>query len=415
MRGGSIYQRHLRSCPRDERGRLRSHKCRGPWAYWLLVGQDRDGRRRQVSKSGFSTKREAERALKELLAREHAEIAEVHRLTVGTYLHQWLEGKRSLRDTTRGGYASNIRLYLDPYLGRILLAELRPHHLDPMYSDLLSGTHDRIRAVATVHRVHATLRSALNSAVKRRLIPWNPALHVELPAPSRPATGVWTPEQLGHFLDSIADHRLYALFHLVALAGLRRGEALGLRWADLDLDTATIRVSQQLLASSGGLHFGAPKTKSGVRSVALDAETVQVLRAHRAQQRSERARWGDLWLDRQLVFTREDGEVMHPDNVTHMFQKLVARAELPRIRLHDLRHTSASLALAAGVPIKVVSSRLGHSTTAITSDLYTHVVPVVARDAADRIAAAVPRRSRRPPSYASPTHDLDSASGEDAK
>jgi len=390
VRRGSVFQRHTTACPRDGQGQPRPHRCHGPWSYSLLVGYGPDGKRRQVSRSGFPTKRAAQEALVDLLARQDAEIAEVHRLSVASYLGQWLENKRKIRPTTRRGYESHVRLYLRPQLGRILLADLRPHHLDAMYSDLLAGEG---RGPATVQRIHATLRTALNAAVKRRLIPWNPAMHVELPAAEKPDTAVWTSQQLGHFLDEVAGHRLYALFHLVALAGLRRGEALGLRWVDIDIVATNLRVVQQLLDTGGELRFGPPKTRSGVRIVPLDAGSIEVLRQHRVRQNEEHVAWGDAWVDRGLVFTRENGEMIRPDYLSHLFVRLATEANLPPIRLHDLRHTSASLALAAGIPMKVVSQRLGHSSIAITADLYTHVVPAVAQDAADRIAAVVPRRA----------------------
>jgi len=394
VRKGSVFQRHCRACPRGEGGEVLPHKCRGPWSYYVLAGRGPDGRRRQVTRSGFASKRDAEAALRDVASREASEIAAVHRLTTEEYLTQWLDGKRALRVTTRESYASHLRLYLKPWLGHVLLADLRPAHLDPMYEHLLAGTNGEQRTVATVQRVHATLRSALNTAVKRRLIPWNPALHVELPPSRKPTTGVWTPEQLGAFLDHIIEDRLYAFFHIVALLGLRRGEALGLRWIDIDPGKSLLRVSQQLTETRTGLHFGPPKTRSGIRVVSLDTETVQVILEHQARQDEERKAWGQAWVDCGLVFVRENGEALRPDFVTHRFARLSREAGLERIRLHDLRHTSASLALSAGVPMKVVSDRLGHSSTAITADLYTHVVPVLAQDAADRIAAVVPRRLR---------------------
>ncbi len=223
---------------------------------------------------------------------------------------------------------------------------------------------------------------------------WNPAAHVELPTAVRTTAVVWTPAQLATFLDLHADHRHYALFHLIAVAGLRRGEALGLRWADVDLDQRLIRVQQQLLEAHGHLHFGPPKTSSGLRTVPLDDVTVSVLGEHREQQDREAARADvmQLWSDTGLVFTRHNGLCLRPDRITREFQGVVKEAGLPTIRLHDLRHTSASLALAAGVPLKVVSARLGHSSLSITADLYTHVIPAVAYDAADLIGGLVPGR-----------------------
>ena len=161
----------------------------------------------------------------------------------------------------------------------------------------------------------------------------------------------------------------------------------------VDLESGTLAVAQQAVELRGRLHFGPPKTRSGDRVVPLDAGTVGALRRHRDQQSDERRKWGSAYVESGLVFTRENGEPLNPSWVTHVFQRLAAEAGLPPIRFHDLRHTSASLALVAGVPIKVVSHRLGHSTTAITADLYTHVVPEVARGAADQIAALLPGRN----------------------
>lgn len=392
MRRGSVFQRHTARCPRAADGGYAPHKCRGRWAYNVLAGRSAGGRRRQVTRSGFATKRQAELALKDMLARDDAEVAEIHRLTTGQYLEQWLAGKRSLRATTVQSYSSHIRLYLAPQLGHVLLADLRPHHLDRMYVELLGDDGTRPRKAATVHKIHGTLRAALNTAVKRRLIPWNPALHVELPSSERPQTQVWTPDQLGSFLDHHRDHRLSALFHLVALTGMRRGEALGLRWSDLDPGRGLIRVAQQLIDGKGGPTLGPPKTRSGARVVPLDEGTVQVLRRHRRQQAAERLVAGPAWTESGLCFTGLTGSPLRPDYVTKLFTRLARQAGVPVIRLHDLRHTSASLALAAGIPMKVVSDRLGHSSTSITADLYTHVVPVVARKAADLLAASVPRR-----------------------
>jgi integrase len=391
MRRGSVVQRHSRKCPRDADGKLVPHKCRGPWAFHVELARDGSGGRRQITRSGFRTKKEADDALETALAAEAAGVADVHSLTVGTYLQQWLLGKRALRATTRRGYEIHIRLYLEPLIGQMRLADLRPHHVDQLYGDLLAAPDSRVTET-TIRHIHATLRSALNTAVKRRLIPRNPALHVELPGRRGRQTSVWTPEQLGAFLDSIADHRLYAYFHLIAVAGLRRGEALGLSWGSVDFGSNLIRVSQQLVDAGQGAYLAQPKTRSGVRAVPLDSLTMAVLAAHRTRQEGERSRWGHGWSDTGLAFTREDGTPFRPEYLTHLFRKLVDAAGLPRIRLHDLRHTSASLALAAGIPVKVVSARLGHSSTVITSDLYTHVIPAVAQDAADQIAALIPAR-----------------------
>jgi integrase len=394
MRDGTVYQRHLRSCPRDVQGVGRPHKCRGQWGYVVDVGRDElTGKRQQVTRSGFATKAAAKSALREAMdSLQHAGAA-AHALTTGDFLEQWLAGKRALRPGTRESYRSHLELYLLPHLRRIRLSDLRASHLDGLFNAISTEGARGQLSRTTVRRVHATLRNALNAAVRRRLIAFNPATQVELAVPRRTSIAVWTPEQLGSFLDAIADERLYGLYHLVAMTGLRRGEAIGVRWGDVDLDAGEMRVAQSITMVQRQLVVGEPKTKGSARVLPLDGGTVAVLRSHRARQAAKRLAWGAGWSDTGLVFTREDGTVLLPEHVTRGFQVLAKRAGLPPIRFHALRHTSASLALAAGVPMKVVSERLGHSSTGITADLYTHVSAAVGRDAADAIAGIVPRQA----------------------
>jgi hypothetical protein len=212
---------------------------------------------------------------------------------------------------------------------------------------------------------------------------------------SAPACALASPygrrEQTGAFLDRAHQDRLYPIYHLIAYRGLRRGEAVGLRWQDLDLEAGYARITQQVIQLGWATEVGEPKTDSGARTVSLDDATIAVLRTWRRAQDSERRQWGAAWVDSGLVFTREDGSQLHPDVVTTMFERIYRDAALPPIRLHDLRHTAASLALQAGVPLKVVSEQLGHSSLAITADTYTSVLPAVARAAAEAVAGIIPR------------------------
>jgi integrase len=210
----------------------------------------------------------------------------------------------------------------------------------------------------------------------------------------RPAVAVWTPQQAGAFLDAAMSHRLYPLYHLIAYRGLRRGEAVGIRWSDMQLEAGNLRITQQVVQLGWETEIGQPKTDSGERPVSLDAATVQVLRRWRERQDTERAATHGAWQDTGLVFTHEDGSQLHPDYVSDTFQRIAEEAGLPPIRLHDLRHTAASLALQAGVPMKVVSEQLGHSSLGITADTYTSVLPAVAQAAAEAVAGIVPRRER---------------------
>jgi integrase len=291
--------------------------------------------------------------------------------------------------------------YLVPHLGQIRLLELRAHHLDRMYANITVGLRGRSLSPSTIRRIHGVLRSALNTAVKRRLIPYNPAEHIELAPenPKRPKP--WTPEQSQAFLQHVAEDRLANLYHLMLVTGMRRGETVGLRWEDVDLDGECLFVIQQITDVNGRSMVSTPKTKRGQRLVPIDAETVAMLRRQRETQNLERAAWGPAWNEAGLIFTREDGRPLRPEYVTRHFQALALKAGLPVIRLHDLRHTNASLALSAGVDLKVVSERLGHFQLAITADLYTHVNRGLGKAAAEQIARAL-----RPASPAVPTASL---------
>ncbi len=356
--------------------------------------------------------------------------------TTAEWLTEWLAGRKTLEDTTARSYTSHLNLYLLPHLGQVRLDKLRVGHIAAMFEAIaerneMIETHRasldeakralvkgmRTIAPATMHRIRATLRAALNAAIRRRLIDSNPAAHVELPPAKRPkplvwtdervnrwkATGqipspvmVWTPAQTGMFLDhaAAADDDWYALYHLIAYRGLRRGEACGQHWSDIDLDAAQLVVRWQLAQLGWATSLKAPKTDSSEDIVALDVETVTVLRAHRTRQRKQRLAAGPAWVDTGLVFTTATGQAVHPADVTDHFQYLARQAGLPPIRLHDLRHGAATLALAAGVDMKTVQHMLRHSSITITADTYTSVLPELARGAAEKTAAIVPRRVR---------------------
>ncbi|MCY0922997.1 site-specific integrase [Streptomyces sp. H27-G5] len=201
---------------------------------------------------------------------------------------------------------------------------------------------------------------------------------------------VWTPEQTGAFLDFVADDRLYAMWHLIAFRGLRRGEACGQPWSETNLDRHSLTVTGQLVQDGWEVEASEPKTDSGFRVVVLDDDTVTVLERHRKQQEADRAEWEAAWVNTGLVFTQEDGSWLHPGKVTDLFERLVAASGLPPIRLHDLRHGAATLMLAADIDIKIVSDTLGHSDTRITRDIYQSVLPHVGKSAAEATAKLVP-------------------------
>jgi integrase len=390
--------RHTRRCPRKAGGGYAPHKCTGTWSYVVDVGRDSNGKRIQETKGGFFTKQEAREARAARVTLLSSRTADAHRLTVGDFLEQWLEGKRKLRPSTLASYREYVDGVFKPHIGSLRLVELerQPEHLDRMFTALAQPRENGRRlAVGTIHRMYGALRAALNVAVRRRLITFNPALTIELEELPRPRIVVWTAEQVGEFLGFVKDDRLYPLLRLVLMTGLRRGEAVGLRWCDVDLDEKVLTVRQQVVDVGGELHIGAPKTKSGERVVPFDEETAAVLRTQQRAQAAERLAWGEAWIESGLVFTNEDGSMLRPEALSRRFKGLAEKSGLPVIRFHDLRHTSASLALSADVAMQVVSVRLGHSSTGFTADRYTHVVPAVAKQAADRIADVVSLAAKR--------------------
>jgi integrase len=307
------------------------------------------------------------------------------RLTTGQFLDRWLEdvAKATVRPRTYVSYEQTVRLHLKPTLGRIVLSRLRPQQVQALLNaKLASGLSPR-----SVGIVHAVLRTALNQGVQWDMVPRNVAALVQPPRVTRAEISPLTPEQARDFLDAVRGDRLEALYSVGLALGLRQGEILGLRWADVDLEGGTIRVTQALQRVNGRLDFVEPKSLSSRRTIPMPATVARALRAHRPWQLEERLAAGARWRESDLVFTTSLGTPLDSRNITRRFQVALERAGLPRLRFHDLRHTAASLMLAQGVPARVVMETLGHSQISLTMNTYSHVVPALQREAADRMEA----------------------------
>ena len=361
--------------------------------YSVVVELDRDpvsGKRRREWHSGYRTKRDAEVARVEILSRQQrGEHVAPSKLTFADYLiDRWLPTRESqLAPSTFESYSANVRHHIAPALGSARLQGLSADVLTRFYGErLASGLSAR-----TVRYLHAIIHKALADALSWGLVVRNVADAASPPSNSAakgPPAATWSAAELATFMGSVAGKRLEPLWRLYATTGLRRGEALGLTWRDVDLDAGTIAVAKARVSTEAGVVDSSPKSGRG-RAVALDAGTVAKLREHRKRQLEERLAWGPAYADGDYVFCRKDGTPYAPDYVTRAFRDAIKRAEVPRIRLHDLRHSWASLALAAGVNPKVVSERLGHATVSFTLDVYSHVLPGVQEDAAEKVAALV--------------------------
>ena len=243
----------------------------------------------------------------------------------------------------------------------------------------------------TIHHVHTCLHKACKDAVRWGRISRNPVEAADPPSTKGAGTEMktWNAKQLKAFLAAPKDDRLSPVYHLLAMTGMRRGEVCGLRWDDVDLEAGRLAVRRALIPYGDGVITSEPKTARGRRSIALDPGTIEALKAQAARQLEDQNEWEGAWVDSGYVFTREDGEPYHPQSISRSFERAVKAAKLPEIRLHDLRHTHATLALRAGIHPKVVSERLGHATIAITLDTYSHAIPAMQEEAATLIAGLV--------------------------
>jgi integrase/predicted RNA-binding Zn-ribbon protein involved in translation (DUF1610 family) len=353
--------------------------------------------RRRTTKAGFATRKECAQAMNRLLVSvAEQSFIPTTKLTVREYLQQeWLPAVvATARPSTYNSYVQHVDCHVVPFIGTVQLQRLSGATLNGLYAKLAaSGRKNGKRGLSpvTVHHVHSCLHRALRDAVRWGRLTRNPADAADPPRlrGSSHEMRTWSAEQLQAFLGSTKEERLGGLWHLLALTGMRRGEALGLRWEDVDLEAARLAVRRALIPTNGEVVVSEPKTAKGRRVIALDATPVEVLKAQAARQLTEQTQCGDDWVDSGYVFTIASGQPLDPEDVTRYFRQAVKRAMLPQIRLHDLRHTHATLALQAGVHPKVVSERLGHATVAITLDTYSHAIPAMQEEAAQLIAGLV--------------------------
>jgi len=306
------------------------------------------------------------------------------RQIVAWYFEGWLEAVRpSLRPRTFRRYEQYIRLHANPLIGAVPLAKLSPQHLEHLYANRL----DSGLSPTSVAHLHAVLHRALGQAARQGILGRNVADVVNKPRIRRREMAVLTPEQVRTLFRAAQVDRLQALYVLAVSTGMRQGELLALKWRDIDLDGAALQVRSTLQRTRDGFEFSEPKTARSRRQIALTRAAVEALRLHRASQLEERLRC-PYWQNAEIVFATEAGTPIEAGNmIRRSFQPLLARAGLPRIRFHDLRHTAATLMLSQGIHPKIASEMLGHSTIAVTLDLYSHVTPTMQRQATEALDA----------------------------
>jgi len=330
------------------------------------------------------TKKDAEKRLAEILHQiDTGTFTKPGKTTLADYLEQWLKDYcwPNLASRTAEGYEYIVRCHLIPALGKIRLTQLKPEHLQHVYSDKLSaGLSHR-----TVRYIHATLYKALQDAVRLGMLVRNSADAVETPKVQRCEMQTMSESDIHIFLELAKSTPYYALFYMALSTGMRRSELLAPRWSDVDLTLCQLSVTRALhQLQDGSLIFTQPKTAKGRRLISLSPSTVIVLREHREQQEKMRQALGLALTEDDLVFCRVDGKPLLPNSISHAWTKLANRTGLKGIRLHDARHTHASLMLKQGIHPKVVQERLGHASIQITLDTYSHVAPGLQQAAANR-------------------------------
>ncbi|MEV4093858.1 tyrosine-type recombinase/integrase [Streptosporangium saharense] len=385
-----------------------------------LAGDD-DAVRRRIGDMIFACKRGADFPDIEEIRHKLKVGVEVNIATgtVGELLEDWYKSRRGKKESTMRGWRQHLDHYLIPLLGPIRRDRLKARDVDGLFdtieewnAEILAAREEKrpvnlpddvrtrhgIVSIATQHRILATLRNALNWAVKRRAeygLEYNPCLSVELPPEERDPARVWSPEQVAIFLETAEDDPLYLLFRLALLRGLRRGEACGTRVCDVNKTTGHISIVQTVLQLGGRIVMDTPKSQASKRLVSVDEATRHLVKAHVTGLRKKHLAAGEPWSEEALLFARQSGEPYAPDRVSARFKEIAAAAGLPVIKFHEARHTAATLGLEANLDVKVVSAQLGHSTTRITQDLYQHVRQATLDEGAEKVLALLPEQPRK--------------------
>jgi integrase len=358
----------------------------GRWVGQYLVYTDKGPKYRYLY--GKTRQTVAEKLTKAMAERDSGLVFDAGSLTMGAYLDQWLSNsvQHTVRLRTWERYEQIARVHIKPALGRIKLKNLTPSHVRGLYREKLdSGLSPRM-----VQYIHTTLHKALKDAVADGLIPRNAASAVKAPRPKKKEIKPLSADQAHTFLELARGNRFEALYVLAVHCGIRKGELLGLKWEDVDLDARTLAVRRTLSEPKTGHRFEAPKNGKA-RSIKLTAGAVEALKRHRKRQLEERLRLAGLWEDHELVFPNSIGKPMNASNLNaRSFKPLLEKAGLPKsVRLHDLRHTCATLLLAKSVHLKIVQELLGHANISQTMDTYAHVLPNMQGEAATAMQEAL--------------------------
>lgn len=364
-------------------GSISKDKNTGKWFFILELGKDVNGKRKQKKRRGFKTKKEAQAAFIELQNEvNNGTYIEPSKLLVKDFLYEWFKLKKTtISHQTCQVYDRILEIHIIPSLGTMKLIDLKTIHIQSYINTL----HEKGYAPETIKKFFNIIRNALAHALDMELISSNSANKVKLPSISRKTNmAIWDKDQVNQFLNVAKGNRYFIMYHLALMTGMRQGEILGLRWKDIDFTQNVIRISQTL-SHDGKRFLEGAKSKASIRTIALPETTIKVLCEHKEIIAMEKEDFGEGYCDYDLVVCTPIGSQLIPSNIRKAFNRLIEKAEVPKIRFHDMRHTHATLLLAQGINVKVISERLGHSNIKITLDTYSHILPSMQQEVAQKL------------------------------
>ena len=366
----------------------------GKRRYEITVEGDRDpltGQRNRVYKRVDCSEKEAKKIMHRMINdMEQNKIVKKNHKTVAEWLDEWIRlYLPNVEETTRVGYKTKLRCYIKPALGDILIGSLRADHVQKMVNDMLAKGLSPKNIRDTFNNINA----AMKKAVVLRYIPYNPCEGVVLPKLKKYKAKVYDNQMIHTLLDTAMDTDMYLPVLLGVTVGLRRGEMLALRWDNIDFKTNTIKVRWNMVNGENGIIIKAPKSEAGIRDIKVGDEVMAELKKARTQYMSDMISNSDIFQNLNFVIRQEDGSPLHPDSMTRKWLRFLKDNDLPHIRLHDLRHSNATALIQAGVNPRVVQQRLGHSDVNITLNTYTHVLPEMDVDAAEKLDAIMLKKA----------------------
>lgn len=358
----------------------------GEIRYQITVEGERDpltGKRNRVYKNVKGSKREARSVMHQMIVdMQQGAITKKSNKSVEDWMQEWIANYLpNIEETTRVGYKTKIRCYIVPAIGDILITSLKTEHIQKMINDML----DRGLSPKNIRDTFNNVNAAMKKAVKIRLIPYNPCEAVELPKLKKYRAEVYSTEMIHNLLDCARETDMYMPILLLVTAGLRRGELLALRWKDIDFKNNILKVRKNMVNGENGCIIKAPKSEAGIRDIHLGEEVMSELRNARLEYMNEAFTYGGGFQNLGFIIHQKDGSPIHPDSMTRKWARFLKTNDLPKIRLHDLRHSNATALMQAGVNPRVVQQRLGHSDVNITLNTYTHVLPEMDMDAAEKL------------------------------